>query len=128
MAETWNWTWLTVAFLVELGALAALAAWGWSGGWSTATRWLFAVGIPVVAAVLWGLFAAPHALVDVFVVAVLVKIAVLGGGSLALLALGRPGLAAGLAAAALLSSVLSTPPGAPRTAEAGPAFTAPASN
>jgi hypothetical protein len=118
MAQVWNWTWLTVAFLAELGALAALAVWGWSAGGSTATRLLLAVGVPAVAAVLWGLFAAPRAVVHVLAVTVLVKIAVFGGAALALLAVGRPGLAVGLAAAALLSSVLSTPPDVPREAAA----------
>jgi hypothetical protein len=32
MSQVWNWTWLTVAFLAELGALAALATWGWAAG------------------------------------------------------------------------------------------------
>ena len=44
MAQVWNWTWLTVAFLAELAALAALAVWGWSAGGSTALRVLLAVG------------------------------------------------------------------------------------
>ena len=99
-----------MAFLAELGALAVLAAWGWSAGGSTAVRLLLAVSVPAAAAVLWGLFAAPRAVVHVVAVAVLVKIVVLGGAALALLAVGRPGLAVTLAAAALLSSVLSTPP------------------
>src|SRR4051794_14875753 len=43
VAQIWNWTWLTVAFLAELASLAALAAWGWSAGGSTATRVLLAV-------------------------------------------------------------------------------------
>ena len=54
----------------------------------------------------------------VFISYVLVTIAVFGGAGLALLGIGRPGLAAGLVAAALLSSVLSTPPGAPHAAGA----------
>ena len=126
MTQTWNWAWLTVAFLAELGALAALAVWGWSAGGSTPARLLLAIGIPAVAAVLWGLFAAPQAVVHVLVVAVLVKIAVFGGAALALLAVGRPGLAVGLAAAALLSWALATPPGT--SAVAGSAVSAPASS
>jgi hypothetical protein len=126
MEQTWNWAWLTVAFLAELGALAALAAWGWSAGGSTAVRLLLAVGIPAAAAVLWGLFAAPQAVVHAVAVAVLVKVAVFGGAALALLAVGRPGLAVTLAAAALLSSVLSTPPATPEAA--APAVSAPAAH
>jgi hypothetical protein len=49
---------LTLRFLLELSALAAMGVWGWRQGenWS---RLLFAVGIPLIAAVLWGTFAVP---------------------------------------------------------------------
>jgi hypothetical protein len=110
MAQIWNWTWLTVAFLSELAALAALAVWGWSVPGTTALRVLLAVGAPLAAAVLWGIFAAPNAPVGNAVLAAVVKVAVFGAGSLALLATGHPKLAVALAAAALLSSVLSAPP------------------
>jgi hypothetical protein len=113
MARIWNWTWLTIAFLAELAALCALAVWGWSAGGSTPYRLLLAVGVPLVAAVLWGLFAAPRATVRVPALAIVVKVAVFGAAALALLAVGRPTLAIGLAAAAVLSAALSTPPGAP---------------
>ena len=55
MAHIWNWTWLTVAFLSELAALAALALWGWSTGGSTVSKVvlaLVATGHPRLAAVL----------------------------------------------------------------------------
>ena len=110
MTQVWNWTWLTVAFLSELAALAALAAWGWSASASTGLRVLLAVAAPLVAAVLWGLFAAPAAPVGIAALTVVVKVAVFGAGTLALLATGHPKLAVALAVAALLSSVLSTPP------------------
>jgi exosortase/archaeosortase len=110
MRQSWNWAWLAVAFLAEVAALAALAAWGWAAGGSTATRVLLAVAAPAVAAVLWGLFAAPRAPVQRPALTLLVKIAVFGAAVLALVALGHPVLAALLGAAALLSAVLSTPP------------------
>jgi Protein of unknown function (DUF2568) len=47
-----------VRFLLELGLLASLAYWGWNEGGSV-TRWLFAIGAPVLAAVAWGRFLAP---------------------------------------------------------------------
>jgi hypothetical protein len=111
MAQIWNWTWLTVAFLAELAALAALAIWGWSAAASTGTKLLLAVAAPAVAGVLWGVFAAPRAPVQVLVLTLLVKVVVFGAAVLALVATGHPWWAAVLAAAALLSSVLSTPPG-----------------
>ena len=110
MARAWNWLWLTLAFVAELAALAALAVWGWSAGGSTAGRLLLAVAVPVVAAVLWGVFAAPRAPVRLPAVAVLVKVVVFGGAVLALVATGHPWAAAVLGVAAVLSSVLSTAP------------------
>ena len=110
MTQVWNWTWLTVAFLAELGALVALAAWGWSAGGSTAGRVLLAVAAAGGAAVLWGVFAAPQAPVQVAAVSIAVKVLVFGAGVLALVVTGHPRLALLLGAAAVLSSVLSTPP------------------
>jgi hypothetical protein len=110
MTQVWNWTWLTVAFLAELAALAALAVWGWSVPDPTVWRLVLAVAVPAVAAVLWGVFAAPRAPVQVFALTLLVKLVVFGGAVLALVAIGHPWPAVALAAAALLSSVLSTPP------------------
>jgi hypothetical protein len=112
MAQVWNWTWLTVAFLAELAALAALAVWGWSVPDRTVWRLLLAVAVPAVAGVLWGVFAAPRAPVQVLALTLLVKLVVFGGAVLALFATGHPRLAIALAAAALLSSLLSTPPSA----------------
>jgi exosortase/archaeosortase len=110
MAQIWNWTWLTVAFLAELAALAALAAWGWSAGGSTVSRVLLALAAAGSAAVLWGVFAAPQAPVQLPALRVAVMIVVFGAAVLALVRIGSPWLAVVLGAAAVLSSVLSTPP------------------
>jgi hypothetical protein len=110
VARVWNWIWLTVAFLAELAALVALAVWGWSAVDSTSWRLVLAVAAPAAAGVLWGVFAAPRASVRVPVLTVLVKVLVFGAAVLALVATGHPVLAVTLAAAALLSSLLSTPP------------------
>ena len=110
MAHIWNWTWLTVAFLSELAALAALALWGWSTGGSTVSKVVLALAVPAVAGALWGVFAAPRAPVQVLALTVLVKVVVFGAAVLALAATGHPRLAAVLAVAAVLSSFLSTPP------------------
>jgi hypothetical protein len=49
---------LTLRFLLELSALLAMGVWGWrsSAGW---LRFVLAVGIPIIAAVVWGTFAVP---------------------------------------------------------------------
>ncbi len=50
---------LGVRFLLELAALAIMGVWGWheGDGW---LRFLFALGIPLVAATLWGVFRVPN--------------------------------------------------------------------
>ncbi len=109
MVPRWNGLWLTLAFLSELAALGVLAAWGWRTG-SGAGRWLLAAGLPVVAAVLWGAFAAPRARFDVPAARVAVQIGVLGGAVVALAVLGHPAWAAALAVASFLGAVVARPP------------------
>lgn len=50
---------LAVRFLLELAALAAMGYWGWqqSDSW---LRIVLALGIPTIAAVLWGTFRVPN--------------------------------------------------------------------
>jgi hypothetical protein len=118
MSQVWQWTWGAVAFGSELAALAALAVGGWALPVPTALRLAAAIGLPVVAAVLWGLFAAPHAVLAVPALALVVKVAVLGGAVLALLLTAHPALAGTLAAAAVLGTMLSPAPEALLTAAA----------
>ncbi len=110
MGNAWNAGLLALAFASELAALAALAFWGWTVPGSTLPRVLLAVGAPVLAAVLWGVFAAPRAPVRVLALAVLVKLLVFGSAVAALAATGHPRLAVVLAVAAAAGSLLSTPP------------------
>jgi hypothetical protein len=49
---------LTLMFLLELALLAALAYWGWTQH-EGILRVLLAIGLPVGAAVLWGVFRVP---------------------------------------------------------------------
>ena len=109
MVQAWNWLWLTVAFASELAALAALGHWGWMAG-SGGARLLLAVAAPAVAGLLWGVFAAPTAPVQIAAVSLLVKLLVYGSAVAALVATGHPRLAVLLAAAAAAGSLLSTPP------------------
>lgn len=50
---------LTLRFLLEVTMLIALGYWGWhlTGGWA---KYIAAVGLPIVAAVLWGVFRIPN--------------------------------------------------------------------
>jgi hypothetical protein len=51
---------LTLAFLLELGVLAALAYWGWVVGPNTPAKAALAVGAPVVAIIIWAIWGAPR--------------------------------------------------------------------
>lgn len=49
---------LTIRFLLELAALASMGVWGWrqSNNW---LQYVLAFGIPLLAAIVWGVFAVP---------------------------------------------------------------------
>jgi hypothetical protein len=49
-----------VAFLLELAMLAALSYWGFQGEKSVWIKWGLGIGIPVVVAIIWGIFLAPR--------------------------------------------------------------------
>ncbi|MEU6563972.1 YrdB family protein [Nocardia nova] len=84
MQELWRWTNLTLAFVMELAALAALGVWGWKVADAAAIKVVSAIGAPLIAAVLWGLFAAPQAAFDIPVLAIATKTVVFAGAAAAL--------------------------------------------
>ncbi len=86
----WKWGNLLVAFLVELVALGIFAWWGWEVDGTTPVRLLLAIGLPVLTAVVWGLFAAPTAKRGTPVVRTIVKVVVFGLAGAALWSLGHP--------------------------------------
>ncbi len=93
-----------LAFLLEIVAIAALTFWGWRAGGV-----LLALALPVVAIVLWGLFAAPRARFRVPVAAQLaVKALVYGGAVVGLLATGHLVLAAVFAALVVANTAAAT--------------------
>jgi hypothetical protein len=49
---------LFIRFVLELGALFALGYWGWRST-SGPLRYLLGIGIPILAALVWGIFAVP---------------------------------------------------------------------
>jgi hypothetical protein len=89
----WKWGNLLLAFLAELVALGIFAWWGWEVDGTTPVRLLLAIGLPVVTAVVWGLFAAPTAKRGTPVVRTIVKVLVFGLAGAALWSLGHPVLA-----------------------------------
>ncbi|MEV8314922.1 YrdB family protein [Streptomyces sp. NPDC059900] len=79
-----------LAFLLELAALGFLSWWGFGAGHEGALRILLGVGTPLLAIVVWALFAAPKARLRPRLALVLVvKALVLGGGAAALYAVGH---------------------------------------
>ena len=72
-----------VAFLVEVAALLALSAWGFSAGSGLVPKVLLGLGTPAAAIALWGLFAAPRSVFAVPAARLSVKVLVLGAAALA---------------------------------------------
>jgi hypothetical protein len=105
-SQAFHWTNLTVAFLLELCALAALGYWGVKTGSGPLTRTALGVGAPLLAAVLWGLFAAPRAPVSIPLVKVAVQLLVFGAAALALYATDHRALAAAFAVLVVVNSLL----------------------
>jgi hypothetical protein len=50
---------LALRFFLELTALIAMGFWGWNQR-EGVLRWVLAIGIPFIAAVMWGVFAVPN--------------------------------------------------------------------
>ena len=85
---------LLVRFLLELGMLGALGYWGFKTGDTTSAKALLGVGVPLLAAVVWGLFIAPKATVEVpKAVWVGLQVILFGGAALALAAVAPQQLA-----------------------------------
>jgi hypothetical protein len=72
-----------VAFFVELAALALIGLWGYRAGGPVSAQALLGIGLSLLAAVLWGLFAAPRAQFRGRWVTLVVKVVVLGAAVLA---------------------------------------------
>ncbi len=72
-----------VAFFVELAALALLGLWGYRAGGAVWAQVLLGIALPLLAAILWGLFAAPRAQFRGRRTTLVVKVVVLGAAVLA---------------------------------------------
>jgi uncharacterized protein DUF2568 len=71
-------------FLLELAALASLAYWGFAEN-DGALQWVLGLGLPVIAAAVWGTFVAPKASrPTVDPVRLALEVAVFGSGVIAL--------------------------------------------
>jgi len=79
-----------VALFVEVVAFIALAVFAWRAAPTGVRSWVWMLGILIVAGSLWALFVSPQATFDVPVLALLLKIVILGAGVLALRSLTSP--------------------------------------
>jgi hypothetical protein len=97
-----------LAFLLEIIALTALGWWGLRTG-GPAAHVVLGVGAPLLAAVIWGLFAAPRARMRLPLAGVLaVKVLVYAAATAALSGVGHPALAMAFAVMAAASTALVT--------------------
>ena len=98
-----------LAFLFELVALASLAWWGATIGSGTFLHVVLGIALPLVAVVLWGMFASPKPRVPLPLAGVLaVKAVVFGSAALALDGLGHRTLAIMFAVIAAANTVIAT--------------------
>ena len=98
---------LTVRFLLELCALAALAWWGITTGPNAVAKIGLGIGAPLLGAVLWGAFVPPNARVTApWTVRLAVELAVFAAAVTALFAIDRPGLALALGSVYAVNRVM----------------------
>lgn len=96
---------LVLAFLLELGVLAALGYWGFTVGPNTLLKFVLGLGAPALAVVVWAIFGAPKSSTQLQGVAYLALQAVFfGSGALALIFSGQRGLGIAFALIALVNS------------------------
>ena len=94
-------------FLLELCALAALGYWGFYAGSGAAERIALAIGMPVVAAVAWGVFGAPGSARQLHRPWRLgLELVIFGGAAAGLFAAGQHALALAFVAVVLVNGIL----------------------
>jgi hypothetical protein len=98
---------LTVRFLLELAALAALGWWGAKTGETTVAKLALGAGAPLAAAVVWGTFVAPKATIAVpGAVHIALQVLVFGAAALALLSIEKTVAAELFASAVVIDTAL----------------------
>lgn len=98
---------LVVAFALELAMLVSLGYWGFYGENNIFIKFLLGIGTPLLAAVLWGIFAAPMSQYRLSLVPRLVfELAVFGIAALALYKSGQPALAIAFGVVAIISQTM----------------------
>jgi hypothetical protein len=107
MSELIKGSALATRFLLKVCALGVLGYWGFTTGGSALAKVRLGIGVPLVAAVAWGTFVAPKALVKVpGAVRLLVEVGVFASATAALYVAGSTRLATALMLAYVLDRVL----------------------
>lgn len=106
ISRAFYWTNLTLAFLLELCALAALGYWGFRVGGGPVSKLVLGLGAPLVVAVVWGLFAAPRAPVSIRFARLGTQLAVFGSAAVALYATAHAALALTFAILVVVNSIM----------------------
>jgi Protein of unknown function (DUF2568) len=98
---------LALAFLLELGVLAALGYWGFQTGQGTIAKIGLGIGAPVLAVVVWWLFGAPQAMWHLNgIFRLLLEVIFFGSAAVALYAAGQHVLGLAFALVFVLNTVL----------------------
>ena len=97
----------TLAFLLELAMIAALGYWGYQSNDNALLKWLLAIGLPLIAIVIWALCFAPKATRRLSVVpGALLSLGLFLLAALALYSANQPVAAMVLAALAIANRIL----------------------
>lgn len=95
---------LLLVFLSEVAAIIAYSYWGFQFHSSAVIKWVLGIGIPVVVVVIWGLFLAPKASMEIpNVLRIIMKVMVFGFAAAGVYSAGRPRLALWFGLCVLLS-------------------------
>ena len=98
---------LAVRFLLELCALAALGYWGFQTGRGPVVQVGLGLGVPLLAAIIWGMAVAPRAtLQPPEAVRFILGLVILGLAVAALAAAGHPALAVAFAVIVAINALL----------------------
>jgi hypothetical protein len=98
---------LALRFLLELCALGALGYWGFKTGNAVITKIVLGVGVPLVAAVVWGTFVSPQAPVQLPGLVVLtLQVLVFGSAAAGLVATGHRTLALVFVVIVVINAIL----------------------
>ena len=98
---------VALRFLLELCVLAALCDWGFQTGSGLIVKIGLGIGVPLLAALIWGTFGAPNAPMQVHdPLHLVLEVVVFGSAVVALYAAGHPSLAWALAFVVVLNRAL----------------------